>query len=94
MKEAFQFASALRHIRDDAKISPFMPVNASSMAVEGPFASKSLKSQFRLADKLNAGIVIVFGDEELSRGMISIRDMRSKTQKEIPLKDISSALLP
>ncbi|MBA4418326.1 MAG: histidine--tRNA ligase [Syntrophus sp. (in: bacteria)] len=50
-------------------------------ALEG----KSLKSQMRYADSLNADFVLILGEDEIDRGIITLRDMRTKNQWELPL---------
>ncbi len=46
---------------------------------------KSLKSQMRYADSLKSDFVLILGDDELDKGIITLRDMRSKHQWELPL---------
>ena len=47
------------------------------------FDVRSLKSQMRLADKLMAKSVIISGEDELKNGMIVLRDMATKEQRNI-----------
>lgn len=47
----------------------------------------SLKSQMRKADKLNAGRVLIIGEDELAKGIAILRDMKSKTQTDLPLSE-------
>ena len=54
---------------------------------------RSLKSQMRRADKLNAVRVLIIGDDELEKGTAVLRDMRKKTQEEISLTNIEAELL-
>ncbi|HUE38820.1 MAG TPA: histidine--tRNA ligase [Candidatus Binatia bacterium] len=46
---------------------------------------KSLKSHMRRADKLGAAHVLIVGDDELARGTIMLRNLRSQSQVEMPL---------
>ncbi|HEX7226636.1 MAG TPA: histidine--tRNA ligase [Candidatus Binatia bacterium] len=62
-----------------------------SIEIEGEF--RSLKSQMRRADKLNASSVLIIGDNELDRGVALLRDMGSRQQSEISLNDVEEALL-
>ncbi|MGA2090829.1 MAG: histidine--tRNA ligase [Endomicrobiales bacterium] len=50
--------------------------------VEGPFADKTLKSQMKLADRMGAQKVLIFGNDEYARGMVLVRDMKTQTQTE------------
>lgn len=54
---------------------------------------KSLKSQMRLADRVEAKRVLIIGDEELKKGRVVLRDMENKSQKEIRLEDVSNTHL-
>jgi len=76
-KEAFRLATLLR--RSSGQVV---------FTIEGPFAERSLKSQLRLADKLNAEKAVIFGDEEFRRGVVVIRDMKTQQQRELPLRGI------
>ncbi len=53
--------------------------------VEGPFADKTLKSQMKLADKMGADTVVIFGDEEYNRGIVLVRDMKTQVQSEMEI---------
>ena len=52
---------------------------------EMDYTSRSLKSQMRWANKMNAGLVLIIGDNELALGKVVLRDMVQKTQEEIPV---------
>ncbi|PIZ16909.1 histidine--tRNA ligase, partial [Candidatus Desantisbacteria bacterium CG_4_10_14_0_8_um_filter_48_22] len=41
---------------------------------------------------LKAKYTLILGGDELAKGIIMLRDMRSSTQKEIPLADLESEL--
>jgi histidyl-tRNA synthetase len=62
-----------------------------SIEIEGEV--RSLKSQMRRADKLNASSVLIIGDNELDRGVALLRDMASRQQSELSLNDVEEALL-
>ena len=49
---------------------------------------KSLKSQFKMADKIGARVVVVLGPDELAQGKARIRSMQKHTEK---LVDIDAA---
>lgn len=51
-------------------------------------AGRSLKSQMRYASSLGATFALILGDEEISRGMIVLRNLDLGEQKEIPLSEI------
>ena len=52
------------------------------------FDGRSLKSQMRLADKLQANGVLIIGDEELKSGTLFLRDMATKEQRNVREEDL------
>jgi histidyl-tRNA synthetase len=51
------------------------------------YEGRSLKSQFRRADRSGARVVIVLGEEELRRGAVGYRDMRKGSQEEVSAEE-------
>jgi histidyl-tRNA synthetase len=78
---AFKLAEKLRNTELSGKVS-----------IEGPVTDKSLKSQLRLADKLGASKVIIFGEGEFTRGAVTVRDMITQEQQEIKMADVINHL--
>ncbi len=58
------------------------------------FSGGSLKSQMRKADKLNSAQVIIIGEDEISRGVVVLRNMQSKEQSDVPLSEVVARLKP
>ncbi|MBU4306004.1 MAG: histidine--tRNA ligase [Candidatus Omnitrophica bacterium] len=56
------------------------------------FEQKSLKAQFRQADKLGCSFALVFGDNELKNDSIIIKDMHLGSQDLIKIDDIVNEL--
>jgi histidyl-tRNA synthetase len=54
---------------------------------------KSVKSQFRRADKSGARIVVVFGESEDERRAVVFRDMEAGVQEELPKEEAFRRLL-
>jgi histidyl-tRNA synthetase len=50
---------------------------------EMDYEGRSVKSQFRRADRLGAGVVVVFGEAEDARGAVGYRDMKAGVQEEL-----------
>ncbi len=53
------------------------------------FQEKSLKAQMRRANKKKARFVAIFGDEELKRGEVALRDMATSEQQNIKLSELA-----
>lgn len=58
------------------------------LSCEMDLRGASLKAQMRRADKLGAGKVVIVGDEELEKGILQVRDMKTAEQTTIPLGEI------
>jgi histidyl-tRNA synthetase len=56
------------------------------------YASSSLKSQMRRADKLQVQYVLILGEQELATGQAQLRDMISKTQIPVALEGGGQAI--
>lgn len=48
------------------------------------FGDRSLRSQMREASKQNVRFTLILGDQEIERGRVTIRDMQSSEQAEVP----------
>ena len=53
---------------------------------------KSLKAQMKRANRLDAGHVLIVGENELAAGKAVLRDMATKEQTELPIDGIVDAL--
>jgi histidyl-tRNA synthetase len=63
-------------------------LHLEGIRAELDYEGKSLKSQMRRANKLKARYVLILGEEELKRGRAVLRNMKDKSQEEIPISDI------
>jgi len=68
LKKAFGILSALR---------------ASNISSDMNYSLASMKSQMRLADKTGARSVIIIGESELEREVVTLKDMKTGDQEEI-----------
>ena len=48
---------------------------------------KSLKSQLKKADRLNAGFAIIIGEEEIKDGCVIIRNMSESSEVKVKMGD-------
>jgi histidyl-tRNA synthetase len=60
--------------------------------VDMDFTGKSVKAQFRKADRMGARFAVVFGGEELARGEVKLKDLASGEEKDVPLADIAERI--
>ena len=52
--------------------------------------NKKLKAKFKYADKLEIPYVIVIGEDEISKQVVKLKDMKTGEEKEISLNEIDS----
>ena len=64
----------------------------AGLAAEMDHQGRSLKSQFKLADKLDARFVAVLGPDELAAGAANLRDMASHDEALTPLAEVPAAV--
>jgi len=50
-------------------------------------AARSLKAQFKHADRLGARFALIVGGDELARGAVRLRDMARSAETEVPISD-------
>ena len=55
-------------------------LRAAGFSAETDLEGRSLKAQFKRAAKLNVGVTLVIGDEELKTGQVQVKDMSQKEQ--------------
>lgn len=72
----------------DMKIPAFtltQALRARSIKADCDLSGRSLKAQFKFADKIGSRYVALVGGEEYERGVIKLRDMQTKEEKEMLL---------
>jgi histidyl-tRNA synthetase len=56
------------------------------------YLSRSLKSAMRAANDLNANYVLILGEDELKKNVISLKEMSGGSQREINIQDLTKEL--
>ncbi len=82
------FLAALGEPARRAAFAWYCGLGERGVRVAMEFGEKSLKSQLKAADREGAAWVLMVGEDELARGSASLRDMRTKRQREIPLEGL------
>ncbi len=62
----------------------------AGVAAESDHQARSLKSQFKQADRLGAAYVVIVGPDEQARSEVLLRDMNTKEQTAVPLADVTA----
>lgn len=62
------------------------------VSAEMDHQGRSLKSQFKLADKIGARMVVVLGPDEIAAGEVTLRDMASHEERIVALDSVAEEL--
>ncbi len=60
-------------------------LRAGGIRTEADYQGRSLKAQFKQADKLGASLMVIIGADELAEGKVKLRDMRSHDEVLVAL---------
>lgn len=86
------FIVALGEQAQQQAFSIIVQLHKAGISTVMDYNGGSLKSQMRKADKLNSAQVIIIGEDELSKGVVVLRDMQSKAQIDVPVADVVNRL--
>ncbi len=64
----------------------------AGISVDVDHRAASLKSQMKRANRLGAKLALIVGDDELAQGLITVRDMGTSAQEQLPLADALAAI--
>ena len=55
--------------------------------------NKGLKGQFKQADRLNAKLLIILNNEDLSKGLVNIKDNMTKEEEKVDISEIVEQII-
>lgn len=67
-------------------------VRGAGFIADRDYTGRGLKAQFKAADRASAKYVAVFGDSELMNGTVTLKDLRTGEQQEVPFDEALSRL--
>jgi histidyl-tRNA synthetase len=67
-------------------------LRAAGIAADMDLANRSMKSQFKIADRESAKFCVIIGDDELAKGEVMLKDLSTGDQKPIPNSELISRL--
>jgi histidyl-tRNA synthetase len=70
-----------------------LSLRQAGIRAEADYQGRSLKSQFKQADKLHALLAVVLGPDEVAAGMATIRDMSTHEQVQVPMAELADAVV-
>ena len=76
------------------KTASFLRAHMPGVKIMTHCGGGSFKRQFKRADKTLARAAVILGDDEIARGSVTIKDLRTQNseQLEVALKDAPAAL--
>ena len=86
------FIAALGEAAQDAAFRWTALLRKKGLRVEIDYGSKGLRAQMKKADQLGTKRVLIVGDDELASGKGILRDMETKEQVEVELRDLPKNL--
>lgn len=76
----------------EAVFKATLALREAGIRTEADYQGRSLKSQFKQADKLNARLCVVLGPDEVAAGQATLRDMDTHEQVQVPFESLADAV--
>jgi histidyl-tRNA synthetase len=67
-----------------AAFADIQALRAAGFRVEYPFKELAFGKQFKAAAESGAKLALIYGGDELARGVVKIRDLTERTEQEVP----------
>ncbi len=80
---------------DEARIPAFALVQSlrkAGVKADCDHMGKSLKAQFKYADKVSVPLIAILGGDELQKGVVKVRNMGTREETEVPISDATEAI--
>jgi histidyl-tRNA synthetase len=86
------FVALVNEKNKDTAFKLLQIIRNAGLSADMDYSKGSLKSQMRIANKIGARYTVIVGEEELSKNMIILRNMRTKEQKEVKIDKLIDEL--
>ena len=67
-------------------------LRAAGLRVDYPFKDLAFGKQFKAAAESGARLALIYGGDELAKGVVKIRDMSDRSEREVPRADVLAAV--
>lgn len=64
----------------------------NGIAAQGVLNNQSLKSQMRLADRIEAKFCVIVGENEIKENVVTLRDLQNKSQEIVSMNSLADVL--
>jgi len=75
-----------------AALGAIQAMRAAGFRVDYPIKAIAFGKQFKAASEAGARLTVIFGGDELARGVVKIRDMADRSEREVPLAEVVLAV--
>ena len=86
------FVANIDKKNNDTAFRLLQKIRNAGFSADMDYSEGSLKSQMRIANKIGARYTIIVGEEELSKNMVILRNMKTKEQKEVRIDNLINEL--
>ena len=62
----------------------------AGIVTEADYQGRSLKGQFKQADKIGARLIVILGGDELAEGKVKVRNMQTHDEELVPVDDVAA----
>jgi histidyl-tRNA synthetase len=63
------------------------------LSADMDFSDRSVKAQFRRANKMGAALAVIVGEDELEKEMVRVKDMVRGEESDVPLAELTERLI-
>ena len=84
------YLAPMGEVAKEKAFSLAQDLRSAGLAVDTDHMGRSLKAQFKYADKTGCRFVGVLGDNELAEGMLHVKDMKTSQECNIPLAEAAA----
>ena len=86
------YVVALGEAAQEEAFKLVMELRDAGFSAAVDYAGRSMKAQMKQANKLGAKFAAIMGDDELSEGVVMLRDMAGSEQEKVPVNELISKL--
>ena len=66
-------------------------LRAAGFRVEYPFKDLGIGKQFKAAVDSGARLALVYGSDEVAKGVVKLRDLTERSEREVPREEVLAA---
>ena len=78
------FVAAMGDAARESALSLLRDLRRAGLEAHMEYEGRSIKSQMKRADRLQAAFALILGDDELAAGAVSVKNMASGEQARVP----------